>query len=109
MAAFAKIVSSADELSDPLFRRIITNVIQDIPAILTDMATSKRDFLAELADIKSTLDKNFTPEDARAFKMTLLSLGKNIAKSSGGLFSRISKGERKTLAVIAASLGVADK
>ena len=108
LTTFAKIIASADYVEDALFRRVISNVINDLPEIMTDFASNPRDYIADLKEIKEIVDSNFPPAEAQQFKVTLLAVGSKIAASSGGFFSKVSKDEKKMLAVIAVCLGLAE-
>ena len=65
--------------------------------------------LAELTRIGQLLDTKLTPEAAAGAKMGLFGLGESIAEASGGFLgfgSKVSKEERASLDLIAATLGI---
>lgn len=106
---FMKVLSNPEFLNNPLLNRIITNVINEIPAIIAEMATQKLDYIAELGSLKSIADKNLSEEEANKFKISLFLIGKKIAEASGGFLgfgSKISKEEKAALAAIGLCLGI---
>jgi hypothetical protein len=106
---FMKVLSNPELLNNPLLNRIITNVINDIPNILAEMATQNIDYIAELGLLKSIADNNLSEDEANQFKISLLLIGKQIAEASGGFFgfgSKISKQEKAALAAIGSCLGI---
>lgn len=109
MQEFISILAQPEKFNSPLLYRIITNVINDIPVILTRIAQQEIDYVAELQKVKTIVDNKLSPEDANDFKMALLQVGKGIAEASGGLFgfgSKIGKEEKTALAGIALCLEI---
>ena len=109
LIAFVTLLSDPDKVTNTLLNKIVTNVINDVPAIVADMARKQLDYIGELGKLKGIIDDNLSPDDANAFKMSLFLVGKEIAEASGGFFgfgSKISKEEKGALAAIALCLGV---
>ncbi|GHA03212.1 hypothetical protein GCM10008090_10250 [Arenicella chitinivorans] len=106
---FMEVLSNPEILNNPLLNRIITNVINQIPSVISDMATKEIDYISELAQLKFIADSSLPDDQANHFKISLLLLGKKIAEASGGFFgfgSKISKEEKGALAAIAVCLGI---
>ena len=106
---FMEVLSNPEFLNNPLLNRIITNVINDIPSIISDMATKQLDYISELAQLKSITDNSLPDDEANQFKVSLFLVGKKIAEASGGFFgfgSKISKEEKGALTAIALCLGI---
>lgn len=106
---FMKVLSNPDFLKNPLLNRIITNIINDIPEIIAEMAAKQLDYISELETLKSIADGNLSEDEANQFKISLFLVGKQIAEASGGFLgfgSKISKEEKSALAAIALCLGI---
>lgn len=109
LVAFVKLLSDPEKIKNSLLNRIVTNVIHEVPAIVSEMARKKLDYINELGKLKRVIDDNLSSEDANSFKMSLLLVGKEIAEASGGFLgfgSKISNEEKGALAAIALCLGV---
>jgi len=109
LIAFVKLLSDPEKIKNSLLNRIVTNVINDVPTIVYEMAKKKLDYIEELGKLKKIIDDNLSSEEANSFKISLFLVGKEIAEASGGFFgfgSKISKEEKGALAAIALCLGV---
>ncbi|AJQ95462.1 hypothetical protein [Gynuella sunshinyii] len=109
LIAFIKLLSDPEKITNTLLNRIVTNVINDVPTIISEMAKKKLDYIEELGKLKKIIDNNLSAEEANSFKISLFLVGREIAEASGGFFgfgSKISKEEKGALAAIALCLGV---
>jgi hypothetical protein len=106
---FVKLLAEPEKFNNPLLNRIITNVINDIPSAIASMAQQQIDYIDELGKLKTIIDNKLSSEEANAFKVALLLVGKGIAEASGGFLgfgSKISKEEKIALAAIALCLEI---
>ena len=106
---FFKILSNPELLRNKLLNRIITNVINEIPATLAAMAQQGLDYIAELHELRQIAERRLPPDQAQEFKLSLLLLGKEIASASGGFLgfgAKISKSEMAALTAIALCLDI---
>ncbi len=109
LTEFIKVLSNPELLEDALMNRVITNIINDIPTMIADMASRELDYISELGILQNIADNNLSEDEANQFKISLFRIGKNIAEASGGFFgfgSKISKEEKAALAAIALCLGI---
>lgn len=109
LIAFVTLLSNPEKINNSLLNRIVTNVISDAPAIVTEIARQDINYIEELRRLKTVINKNLSAGDANAFKLSLILLGKEIAEASGGFLgfgSKISKDEKAALGAIALCLGV---
>lgn len=107
--AFVKQLGDSAKEGGELYSRIITNVITDVPQLLTELLTTPFNHAQELLRIRLIVETKVSAEEAQAFKQALLGLGKTVASASGGFLgfgSKISKEEKATLERIAAGLGL---
>ncbi|MES2818264.1 MAG: hypothetical protein V4812_04675 [Pseudomonadota bacterium] len=109
LLAFIKLLTEAETYSNPLLTRIVTNIIDDIPAMATGLGQQCLDYQAELNRIRTIVENRMPAEQAEAFKQALFRVGRDIAQASGGFLgfgSRISRDEKRALSYIAACLGI---
>jgi hypothetical protein len=92
----------------PLLREAMAAMLPDMERHLDEM--SQADPVEELSRVAHILDTHY-PDEALAFKKSLLAIGIQIASSSGGFFGlggKISKDEGAAIAGIAVILGVTE-
>jgi hypothetical protein len=109
LLAFLEILFDSDKYPNVLFNRILENVRNDVSTIVSGIADKNLDYIEELSNLRRIIDDNFSPEDAIAFKMSLLMISKEIAEASGGFLgfgNKIRKEEKAAIAAIAMCLGI---
>ncbi len=109
VTVFMELLTSSEYLSNPLFNRVITNVINDVPTIISELANQTIDYIAELSMLKLITDRYLVENEANEFKILLLLLGQKIAQASTAELdasTQISQEENAALAAIAVCLGV---
>lgn len=108
--AFQKQLASGLETDSALLMRITVQTILQYDDLMKDIATSRVDPQATLERIIQILDTRLPQEEAMAFKVSLIQMGKTIAEASGGFLglfgSKISKKEKRVLAEFAMMLGL---
>lgn len=112
VAKFVELLAGSGKYDNPLFTRIVTNVITDIPAMLNAVLGEQPDISAQLREVRRVVDARAGFEAGEAFAHVLLSMGHDIASASGGFFgfgSKISKDEKAALAHLAACLGLIEQ
>jgi tellurite resistance protein len=109
LLAFIEILSDSEKYPNALLNRILANLINEVTSIISGMADKDLNYIEELCNLRRVIDGNLSPEDAIAFKMSLLIISKEIAEASGGFFgigNKISKEEKAAIASIALCLGI---
>ena len=97
-------------LSDIELMKLITNeLLQDLENLTSEVFSGNMDPNQCMESIRNAVDVELTEEEALAFKLALLSIGKKIAKASGGflgLGNRICLSEKQAMVTLAAALHV---
>jgi hypothetical protein len=107
VAAFQSVVTGVMTTATPLLRDAMSKMLPELDSHLAEV--QRRNPVEELKRLASILDTKY-PNEAEAFKHTLVAIAIQIAESSGGflgLGSKVSKEEAKSIAGIAVILGVA--
>lgn len=104
---FIEILSQADKYNSGLMQQILGTVISRLPDLMSEYADNPPDFTTEMKKINTIANKVLPESEAMLFKQSLLSIGADIAKSSGGIFgNKIDKSEEEVLLVMAAIFGL---
>jgi hypothetical protein len=105
VAALAKEVAEAPLFKEPLVKEVLMSVGASFGDVLPAYHADSRDVLRGLKDVADILERRATPEQARAFKSSMLLIGRNVAESSGGgrIFHREKVSEKETAALVAAA------
>ncbi|MCI0437291.1 MAG: hypothetical protein L0271_27195 [Gemmatimonadetes bacterium] len=104
LEALAKEIQEAPLYKDPLVRELLMSVGADLSNLMTRYQADSRNVMVGLQDVAALLKRKASAENADNFKKSLLLIGGNVAKASGGgLFKRdpVSDEEKKALLMIA--------
>ena len=97
-------------VENDIMQQLMADLIPDVAKLLKEVLDGKIDPKTTLEEIVVAVNSNLPGEDAIAFKMSLMEIGKSIAEASGGFLgifgSKISKEEEQTLAILAMMLGL---
>lgn len=97
-------------LSDIELMKLVTNeLLQDLEQLTGEVFAGQMDPNECMESIRNAVDTELTKEEALAFKLALLTIGKKIAQASGGflgLGNRICLSEKQAMAKLAAALHV---
>ncbi|MDQ1362307.1 MAG: hypothetical protein QG652_167 [Pseudomonadota bacterium] len=107
---FAKILAEAGKYRCPILSRILAEALPHFMEFINGLLSGKINPLKELMTVTDLADARLSANDAKIFKLSLMSIAKEIAESSGGFLgfgSKISKDEMKVINSIAATLKLA--
>jgi hypothetical protein len=107
LRAFESAITNVMTTATPLLREVMAEMLPQLERHLTDL--QERNPVDDLKRLASILDTRY-PNEAEAFKHTLVAIAIQIAESSGGFLgfgSKVSKEEAKSIAGIAVILGIA--
>lgn len=93
-----------------LMQKVMVHVISDFEPMISRFLKQEVDVKDIMEQILQLLDGKLDAEEARKFKLSMLSIGKSVAEASGGFLgmfgSKISKEEKRALVGLAMFLGV---
>jgi hypothetical protein len=96
---------------DHIMQQIVTDLMPNATQFITEVLEGDVEPKSVLESITAIVDNKLSTEDAMQYKLTLIQIGKSIAKSSGGFLGmfgdKISKEEKQTLAALTAILKIA--
>lgn len=102
-AMLAKLCNDVDQFPSPLFQSAVTTMVKHAERYFSEFRAEGFNCQMNLADAIEVLEDEH-PEEAQAFKESLMAWGKAIAEASGGFLGfgrKIGEEEAATLAVIA--------
>lgn len=112
IAEFQKELIKGILVESELLNEVLLQVVMRFEELASNIIQKKISVPEKLVDIRMVLDDELSPEDALSFKKSMITIGKNIAQASGGLFgmfgSKISKEEKRALSALATLLGIDD-
>lgn len=98
-------------IESELMQKIMAHVISDFESMITRFLKQEVNAREIMEQILQLLDGKLEADEARKFKLSMLSIGKSVAEASGGFLgmfgSKISKEEKRALAGLAQFLGLA--
>lgn len=109
VAAFQKIVTNANAYQSKLMRQVLADIVDDVPTMVMQIMSQPPDFMQVLSEVADLVDAKLSGEDAHAYKMSLMHIGKSVAEASGGFFgfgSKISDEEKAALAAAFVALRI---
>lgn len=107
---FMQFMTNYTEERSPLFKRVVAAMRPKINQYFAYLNSPEFNDHESLDLIQKTVDAQFTEEEAHAFKVALLDLGKSVADASGGFLGfgdKISEEEISWLTHIAEVFGLA--
>ena len=107
---FMRFMADYTEERSPLFKRVVVAMRPKINQYFAYLNSPEFNDHESLDLIQKSVDAQFTEEEARAFKVALLDLGKSVADASGGFLGfgdKISEEEITWLTHIAEVFGLA--
>jgi hypothetical protein len=106
---FARLMANQDYA---ILASMLNQAHTTIPELLNNALDKKLDPYQQLESVSHILDVYLSDQAAQVYKIALLKLAKDIAKSPEGLFGlfegKITRNERKAIAIVASLLGLLD-
>lgn len=103
--AFAKELAEGHLYKEQLVREVMTSLNEALGGLLVKYGEDTRTIDVGLSDVADLLDQKADAEEANNFKKSMISVGIEVAKASGGLFgNKMSEEENSALAVVAVKL-----
>ncbi len=108
--AFLGLIESSSRIEDFLLREVCGAVLRQADELWREYLQDTRSLTQALDEVNSILEAELPQQEALAFKLGLLDVGREVAKASGGGFigkkDRISAKEASALANVASHLKV---
>jgi hypothetical protein len=108
-AALKNILREPERFGSPLLNRLATNTLEGFSnwCVVASVA-NERVHLEELTEAREIVNAKLSAEESRTFRRALLDIATEIARASGGWFSKskISSEEQRVLGCIASALGL---
>lgn len=107
---FAKVLAAGGKNRCPVLSKILAEALPHFMDFINGLLSGKINPLKELMTVSDLADAKLNANDAKIFKLSLMSIAKEIAESSGGFLgfgSKVSKDEMKVINGIAATLKLA--
>jgi uncharacterized tellurite resistance protein B-like protein len=109
LKAFMKILKKPEKFHNPLITEICRLIGDDAGECIEQLANEKIDFIDELSNLKSVIEESLPEQNANEFKLALLAVGNEIAKSTSGILGfgkTVGTEEQAALGTIVGCLGV---
>jgi hypothetical protein len=104
--AFSKELAEACLYKDELAREVFSSLVTDFSEVFPSCMLAPQEALSCLRDAGQLVDTK-GGDHAERFKGAVLTICKNVAEASGGMFGgKASKEEKDAMVIVAASLGV---
>ncbi len=106
---FFEIIKEAENYNSGLLQQILGSVISRLPQLIQEYSDTPPDFADEMKKINDISNKVLPEHESILFKQSLLSIGADIASSSGGKFgfgSKIDKAEEDILLTMSTIFGL---
>jgi len=99
--ALAKELSEAIRYKNPLAREVMSSVGADLQGVMQAYTADGRELLSGLGQVADLLDEK-APDQAEDFKKSMMMVGLNVARASGGGVFRdpVSNEEKVALAAV---------